>query len=114
MISWIEDLRKSNKLKIVEGKKDLLALQSFGIKNIKKIDKPLYLFIEEIASKYNEVIILTDLDRHGKKLYSILRGSLQKRKVKVDNYFREYLYKNTRLTQIEGIRKYMEKLIVSE
>ena len=46
MISWIEALRNSNKLKIVEGKKDILALESFGIKNIRQIDKPLYSFIE--------------------------------------------------------------------
>nr|MBI4156202.1 toprim domain-containing protein [Candidatus Woesearchaeota archaeon] len=109
MISWIEALRNSNKLKIVEGKKDILALESFGIKNIKQIDKPLYSFIEEISSNNSEVIILTDLDPQGKKLYSILRHNLQKRKVKIDNYFREYLFKNTKLTQIEGIKSYVKK-----
>lgn len=109
MISWIEALKNSEKLKIVEGKKDLIALESFGINNIRKIDKPIYSFIEEISLENKEVIILTDLDREGRRLYSILKHNLQKRKVKVDNYFREYLFNNTHLTQIEGIKNYIRK-----
>src|SRR3989344_1548213 len=109
MISWLESLRNSDKLKIVEGKKDILALESFGIKNIRQLDKPLYSFIEEVSSNNSEVIILTDLDQEGRRLYSILRHNLQKRKVKIDNYFREYLFKNTKLTQIEGIKRYVKK-----
>ena len=111
MMSWIESLRKSDKLKIVEGKKDFQALQSLGISNIKQINKPLYSFIEEICSQSNEVIILTDLDKEGRRLYSFLKHNLQKRKVRVDNYFREYLFKNTKLTQVEGITRYIKKFI---
>lgn len=109
MISWIESLRESDKLKIVEGKKDLHALQSLGISNIKQINKPLYSFVEEICFQSKEVIILTDLDKEGKRLYSLLKHNLQKRKVKIDNHFREYLFNNTKLTQIEGITRYIKK-----
>ena len=35
---FIEQLRCSNKLIIVEGKKDRLALEKFGIRKIKEID----------------------------------------------------------------------------
>lgn len=102
MDTWLESLKNSNKLIIVEGKKDYSALKTLGIKNIIAINrKPLYKFIEEINRK--EVIILTDLDREGKKLYSILKHNLQKSGIKIDNYFREYLFKNSKITQIEGL-----------
>lgn len=108
MDTWLESLKNSNKLIIVEGLKDLSTLKKLGIKNIKAISKkPLYKFIEEINNK--EVIILTDLDKEGKKLYSILKHNLQRNGIKIDNNFREYLFKNSKLTQIEGLISYIEK-----
>ena len=50
-----------------------------------------------------ETIILTDLDKHGKKLYSIIKKNLQKRKIKIDMKFREFLFKE-RISHIEGIK----------
>jgi len=100
---WIDSLKKSDKAVIVEGKKDVIALKKHGINKIIKLTtKPLYKLIEEISNTYNEVIILTDLDKEGKKLYKILRHNLQKRKVKVDNKFRKILY-DLNITNIESI-----------
>lgn len=105
---WLEKLRDSKKLIIVEGKNDKSALESLGIKNIISISRePLYSFMDHINAK--EVIILTDLDPAGKKLYSVLKHNLQARGVKIDNYFREYLFKNSKLTHIEGIFHYLKK-----
>ena len=103
----IELLKNSKKLIIVEGKKDSLVLKKFGIKSI-SLTKPLYKIIEKIKEK--ECVILTDLDKQGRKLYSILFRNLQKRKVKVDNRFRLFLLKKTKLKQIEGLDSYMKKL----
>lgn len=108
MKEWLEKLRNSKKLIIVEGKKDKIALEKLGVQNVVTISrKPLYLFIESINVK--EVIILTDLDRTGKKLYGLLNHNLQAKGVKIDRYFREYLFRNAKITQIEGLYHYLKK-----
>ncbi len=102
---WIEKLQNTDKLIIVEGKKDKAALISLGGKNIVTINKPLYNLVEDAAAITKEVVILTDFDKEGKKLYSFLKSNLQKNGVKIDKYFREFLMNNTKITCIEGIEK---------
>ena len=104
----ITKLKQSDKLVIVEGKKDKAALEKLGIKNIFTLSKkPLFHIIEEISGKNKDVVILTDLDRHGKELFGKLNSGLQYHGVKVDNKFREFLFKKTKLRQIEGITNYL-------
>lgn len=104
-----DTIRNSNTIVIVEGKKDRIALHRLGIKNIVELSKkPLFQIVEEIASSNKECIILTDLDKEGKQLYSKLNSNLQKNGVKVNNKFREFLFRNTKLRQIEGITSYLE------
>jgi len=108
MKDWLEKLRNSKKLIIVEGKKDVAALKKLGIKNIIAISrKPLYSFIDGINAK--DVILLTDLDPTGKKLYNVLKHQLQAKGIRIDNYFREYLFRNARITHIEGLFHYLKK-----
>ena len=110
MEEWKEKLQHTEKLIIVEGKKDFGALTSLNIKNIFVLNnKPLYQFVEEIALLTKDVIILTDLDSEGKKLYSILRNDLQKNGVKIDKNFREFLIKNTKLCCIESIENFFNE-----
>ena len=107
---YLNKLKKSNKIIIVEGKKDKEALEKLGIKNIIELSKkPLFQVIEDIADNGKECIILTDLDKKGKELYGKINSGLQKFGVKIDNSFRAFLYKNTQLRQIEGITTYMKK-----
>ncbi len=110
MDKFIEKLKNSKKLIIVEGPKDKKALEQLGIKNIITLKKPLFSVVEEVALKTKECIILTDLDPTGKRLYSTLSRDLKKHGVKVDKSFREYLFKETKLRQIEGITSYLKKL----
>ena len=98
---WIRELQQTQKLIIVEGKKDLKALASFGITKVIQISGPFYKFIESIEEK--DVIILTDLDSEGKKLYSKLKHNLQKRGTRIDNKFREFLF-TTQVTTIESLK----------
>jgi len=106
----INKLKNSNTLIIVEGKKDHLALKKLGLKNIIELNKkPLFQIIEEISNKNKECIILTDLDKKGKQLYGKLNSGLTRLGVKVDNKFREFLQKNTRLSHIEGLFTYINK-----
>jgi len=72
--------------------------------------KAIFSVIEDIAKITSEVIILTDFDAEGKKLYGKLNSGLQKHGVKVDKYFREWLQRNTKLSHVEGLGSYLGKL----
>ena len=111
LLEQIEKLKSSNLLIIVEGNKDKKALENLGIGNIAVLNKkPLFCIVENIASNNKEIIILTDLDREGKQLYGKLYPDFQRLGVKIDNAFREFLLKNTKLRQIEGITTYLESV----
>ena len=104
LLEWIDEIKKSDCTIVVEGINDKNALASEGILNIIAISgMPIHKAVESIAEIKKEVIILTDLDKEGKKLYSILRHQLQKHGVKIDTSFREFLFKETPLTHIEGL-----------
>jgi len=101
---WADELsHNDHSLIIVEGKKDKLALNKLGIENVNSINEPIYLVIEKLVNYNKEIIILTDLDKMGKKLYARLKRDLTERGITIDNYFREFLFKHTRLTRISKI-----------
>jgi|TARA_B100001971_G_C17774141_1_gene326429 5S rRNA maturation endonuclease (ribonuclease M5) len=135
--------RLKDKLVVVEGKKDKLALERLGIKEIITLNKmALFMVIEEIVDmseiakgthpgasvqkkpaisghaqehaqpfkaavldRNKEVAILTDLDKEGRKLYGKLNSGLQRFGVRVNNKFRDFLFRNTKVRQIEGLRR---------
>src|SRR3989338_5410082 len=106
---FIDKIISSNILVIVEGKKDKIALQKLGLNNIIELSKkPIFQIVEDIANSNDECVILTDLDKEGKQLYSKLNSNLQKNGVKINNKFREFLFKHTKLRQIEGIDSYLD------
>jgi len=103
---WAEAINTSGKAIVVEGKNDEAALRALGLtKEIYQLSKkPLFEVIEGVSEKEREVIILTDLDKEGKKLYGTLSSGLQNHGVRIDNKFREWLFRNTKVRQIEGIK----------
>lgn len=110
LIEEIKKLKEADFIIIVEGKKDKSALEKFGVKNIITLSKkPLFAVIEDIVAEKKEVVILTDLDKKGKQLYGKLNSGLQKFGVKVNNKFREFLFKKTKLRQIEGIYNHVKR-----
>ena len=107
----IEKIKESNTLVIVEGKKDKAALQKLGINNIIELNKkPLFQIVEDIANSNDECVILTDMDKKGNELFGKLNSDLQRRGLRVNNKFREFLFKHTKLRQIEGIDTYLHAL----
>ncbi len=102
---WKEKIQQTDKVIIVEGKKDKEALSSLGVKNIVTISGPLYKVVEDVAEITDEVVILTDFDREGRKLYGFLKNNFQRNGVKIDRYFREFLMTNTKISCIESIEK---------
>ncbi|MFC1690982.1 toprim domain-containing protein [Nanoarchaeota archaeon] len=109
---WLSELKHSDKLILVEGKKDITALTNLGINetNIVSLSKKdLFNLAEDISKKHKEIILLTDLDKEGKLLYGKLKKLFDEMGVKVDLTFREWLQNNTKLSHIEGIDTYYEK-----
>ena len=100
-----------DKCVIVEGIKDKMALAKFGIRNVMMLSRvPLYKVVENIAKKYKECVILTDLDKKGKILYAKLNSKLPQMGVYVDNKLRHFLFRHTKLRQIEGLVRHIDKL----
>ena len=110
--NWLKKLIDSEKIIIVEGLKDLEALSAIGIPRgqVQILDDAVFAVAEKVALISKNAIILTDLDTEGKKLYSNLKHNLNQIGVQVDNYFREFLFKNSDLSHIEGIDTFFRNL----
>lgn len=109
--TWAEKLANSKKLVIIEGPRDEHALHLLEITNTYALNKkPLYKVVEEVAEQSKEVVILTDFDAEGKKLFAKLNTDLQKHKINVNTYFREFLYLNTSIRHIEHLTGYIKNL----
>ena len=103
---WVNQIAHDNSsLIIVEGKNDKKALNKLGIENVYSIDMPLYSLIETIAEKNKRVIILTDFDKQGKKLYFKIKHNLQRNGVKVNDKYRKFL-SLCKIVHIEGLFTY--------
>ena len=111
-VQMLQKLLDSDAAIIVEGKKDKAALEKLGIPGSRITalnQRPIFVVAEAVARDYREVAILTDLDSEGKKLYGSLSTLLQRLGVRVDNSFRNFLFKSTKLRQIEGIANFIQQ-----
>ena len=105
MYSHLE--RIQDKPIIVEGKKDKIALENLGCKKIITLNgnrAGLYNIVEKLPEDCKEAVILTDLDKKGKQLYHRIKKILTMNKIKIDDRFRIYLFKETKIRQIEGLK----------
>jgi len=113
MLDWLEKLKESDLIIIVEGVKDVAALNNLGIPRtrLQRINKPAYAIAEKLHEHgHKRAIILTDLDPEGKKLYASFKTNLTRNGVQVDTFFREFLFRNSSLSHIEGIDTYFRNL----
>ena len=110
LLNEIEKLKTTSIPIIIEGKRDKIALSKLGLTNTVLLKKPIYELCEDLARKNNEVVILTDLDKEGKKLYSIIKQNLERNGVKVNDTFRKFLFRYTKLSHIEGLDTYIHNL----
>jgi 5S rRNA maturation endonuclease (ribonuclease M5) len=110
LLDWLESLKASEKYIVVEGSKDKSALMKLGIdeERIVTLRRPAYAIAELLATKTKDVIILTDLDPEGKKHYMRLKTNLTRVGIRVDNKFREALFRQSKLSHIEGIDTYFK------
>ena len=104
----IEENRKIPLL--VEGEKDAAALRKLGVIGViirVNTGKNLSDFCDFIASRYQEIIILTDWDRRGGILCSRIKKNLEGR-VKCNTRYRKMLAKLTTIRAVEGLPSWIK------
>lgn len=101
---------------VVEGKKDIRALNALGFERVYAIHETgvsLRERVEQISvelDRKDKVCILTDFDKKGKTLYLLLKKEFSEIPgVKLDSSLRGLLIK-AGLSHIEGIKSFMEKV----
>ncbi len=93
---WIKKLKESSKYKpvLVEGKRDVQALKRYGIKNVYTIAGKRFSDIPDMfEDKFEEIILLFDLDEHGERINEKVKKLLLSQGFKVCEDFREFLKK---------------------
>ncbi|HLC20128.1 MAG TPA: toprim domain-containing protein [Candidatus Nanoarchaeia archaeon] len=105
LAEYVQDIIERDIPVVVEGKKDARALRSFGVKNIVEMDT-CFKVVDRLENE-KEVSILVDLDREGKKMYAKLNDAFSRRGVKVNNKLRHFLFRETKIRQIEGLGSLM-------
>jgi len=109
LLSEIENAKSDDSLIIVEGKKDRIALENLGLKNIfvlNETSKSICEKIEEISGKAKEVVIMTDIDKEGKKIYFLMKKAFSQMNVRINNRIRELLIK-LKISHVEGLDSFI-------
>jgi 5S rRNA maturation endonuclease (ribonuclease M5) len=97
---------------IVEGKKDEAALRRLGTRGeILRLNTGLSIlnFCEQVAKKYDEVIILPDWDVKGKQLFEKLKNNFKYNNVKtVKKFWRDFRrFCSKEILEVEYLTKFM-------
>ncbi len=109
ILDEIERIRQNGFLAVVEGKNDRIALEKLGLSRVfvlNETGKSLYERIEEIPSG-ETAVILTDLDKKGRKIYALLKDELSKRGVKMNNRLRDLLVM-MKISHVEGLDSFVD------
>lgn len=100
---------------IVEGKKDVAALNSMGFEKVYAIHEnsvPIrerIVQLSEIIGRKEKVCILTDFDKKGKQLYMLIKSEMQALGMKLDSSLRGLIIK-AQVSHIEGLSTFMDKV----
>ena len=99
---------------IVEGKNDEAALREIGVRGeiIRlNIGHSILNFCEEIAKRYDEVIILPDWDKKGKQLFDKLKQNFKYNNVKtVKKFWRDFKrFCSKEIHQVEYLTKFIDE-----
>ncbi|MFW6040937.1 MAG: toprim domain-containing protein [Thermoplasmatota archaeon] len=100
---------------IVEGKKDVKALRRLGIRGeiIKiKTHQRIFHIIENLRDEYQGVIILTDWDPTGSRLYHRIKKACKANDIEYNERFRKELVKYVKgeVKDIEGLPKFIKRV----
>jgi 5S rRNA maturation endonuclease (ribonuclease M5) len=118
LVEFVEEI--DDKLVLVEGKKDRIALKSLGVKNIILLNgRPLTELALHVSRSCvspsepkgrKEVVILTDFDSEGKRLAARLDYLLKKHKVMVNSRLRRKFmqFGKNRIEDLKGMKDLKE------
>jgi 5S rRNA maturation endonuclease (ribonuclease M5) len=105
----LADIRYSETLLVVEGKRDREALRKAGLDNIVEISgRQLERVVDVVKSKQSQVTILTDYDEEGVKQYKRLKKLLLSDGVKVNDIFRRDFKRAFLVNRIEELNGYFK------
>ncbi|MEM4258531.1 MAG: hypothetical protein QXL17_05200 [Candidatus Thermoplasmatota archaeon] len=110
----IEELIEENKTIpiIVEGEKDIVALRKLGIIGvIIQINRGLSItaFCDKLTQRYTSIILLTDWDEKGGKLFSMIKKNLKGR-VECITRYRDVFAMHVSVRTIEGLPSWIDTL----
>ena len=114
MEKTIEELIEENKIipVIVEGERDVAALKKLGLIGeliIFNRGMSIANFCDMIQKKYREIIILTDWDRKGGFLCSMLKKNLEST-VKCNLKYRKIFARRSTTKTVEGLPSWITSL----
>lgn len=90
----LEVLRNLDCPVIVEGKRDKQTLTKIGVDNIIPLNgKSLYNFTFDYSEKFDQVLVLTDFDKEGKRLAGKLTSFFESMGVKIKGKLRKDVMK---------------------
>lgn len=111
-----QEIEEEKLIILVEGKKDKIALEALDLKSIVLNGKDIWNRLETLSQeqKGKEILILTDFDKEGKKLYGKIVKDCERLGMKINKKYREFFQKRTKLSHVEGLVKYVEHLEESQ
>ena len=91
---------------VVEGKRDKEVLQELRIKNVYAV----YEIRRIPTKKFKEVLILTDRDRKGKKIYKYLYNYFISEGLIINNKLREQFFRTFGVVRVEELKNRMNDI----
>lgn len=105
----LADIRYSETLLVVEGKRDRGALRKAGLENVIEISgRQLERVVDIVKSKRTQVTILTDYDKEGVRQYKRLKELLLSDEIKVNDIFRREFKRAFLVNRIEELNGYFK------
>lgn len=116
LLEVLSELREAHETApiVVEGARDVASLRLLGLSgHIIPLHsgEPLFQVAEAIAGQADEVILLTDWDAKGQRLFDALKGALAANGVRTDGKFRDDLRHWIRptLQDVESLAGYVQR-----
>lgn len=107
--------RYRDSLVVVEGKRDVSALEHLGFTRVYAIHQPSVPIRERVLSlisltrRREKILILTDFDRRGKQLHDLLKRLFQEQGIMADSCLRG-LFRQLGFSHFEGVANLFEEL----
>lgn len=114
LLDELNELLKQDAIIVVEGKRDIAALNSLGLKGdfYPATHYSLINFCEDLAHTGRKIVIMTDWDRRGNLLASKIVHNLQSLGVTPDTRIRDLIISlvQKEIKDVESLPGYVDKL----